>query len=201
MSTPAEQNPYGRSDADPFAPVGGAPAPSPYGAPSAQPGYGAPQGSTGQPGYGAPQEGGGQPYGALPGYSQPGTGAAPAYGQQAGYPAPPAYGGYPGQPYGGAGFGGSTGTESNGLGLWSLILGILAFFPGFLFLTGIPAIVLGHKARRAVSEGRATNGGFGLAGIIMGWLSVAATLAAILLLVAVINSPEFQEGLQQGYNG
>ena len=130
------------------------------------------------------------PYGAQPpAYPQP-VGQPPAYPQaaspQPGYPAP----GYPQPSYPQPGWGGGYGvpdTSGNSLGVWALVLGIA----GWLclgFLAGIPAIVLGAKSRRAAAEGRATNGGMGTAGMVLGWaVTVLTVVGAILVIVLIAN--------------
>lgn len=70
----------------------------------------------------------------------------------------------------------------NGNGLWALILGILSLL-FFGILTGIPAIVLGVKGRRKAADGKATNGGQALAGIILGVVSIALTVLVVALFI------------------
>lgn len=134
---------------------------------------------------------GGQVPGAVPG--------EPAPYQQTPYPQAPqgpvyAQGGQA-YPYGGAPL------PKNSLGVWSLVLGILAVL-GCGILTGIAAIIVGHKSRRAQQEGQADNGGMGLAGIITGWVGIAWTTIYVGFIVVVavfaINDPEFQEGFEDG---
>ena len=146
--------------------------PTPYDQPAASAPYGQP-GQPGQPGRPGPT-----PYGQEP------------YGQS---PAQPAYAGQPG-PYGAAPL------PKNGLGVWSLVLGILAVL-GCGILTGIAAIILGHKSRRAQREGEADNGAMGLAGIITGWVGIAWTTITVGLFVAAtvftLNDPAVRDGLEQ----
>ena len=111
-------------------------------------------------------------------YTQPP--AAPQYGQQA-----PQYGqpvgdyGAPGA-YNQQGYG--PGYPSNNLGGWALGLSIGAFFLSCLPLS-IAAIVLGSKAKRAVSEGRANNGGMASAGIILGWVGIAVGIIVVAVII------------------
>ncbi len=152
--------------------------PSPYGAPapgtpdSGYPQYGAP---APQPPYGAPQ----QPYGA-PGqmpYGATPYGATPAPGG--------AYGYFP----------------RNDLGIWAFVLGIASIVLSCGFFTGIPAVIVGSKAKRAVAAGEANNGGLALAGVILGWIGTALSILGVILLIAIIASPDFQAGFQEGYYG
>lgn len=139
-----------------------------------------------------------QPY---QGASEPPAEAAPGESssyQQTPYsqaPQGPVYaqGGQPG-PYGAAVM------PKNNLGVWSLVLGILAVL-GCGLLTGIAAIITGHKSRRATREGQADNGGMGLAGIITGWVGIVWTTVTVGFLVIgsvmVINDPSFQDGVER----
>jgi len=149
-----------------------------YPDPNQPQGYGQPAGGYGQPagGYGQPADSGyGQP--ADPGYGQPSGG----YGQppQASYGAPPpAYGGVPG----------ANPEEKNLfgiLGLISGIVGILLCCCGGGILFGALGIVFGKMNMSAAAEGRATNGGLGKVGFILG--IVAVGLSAIGLIWSIIN--------------
>lgn len=144
------------------------------------------------------------PPGSVPG--QPAPYEQQSYEQQPNQPQPyqqpyeqaPVYaqGGQPG-PYGAAPL------PKNGLGVWSLVLGILAVL-GCGLLTGIAAIITGHKSRKAQQEGQADNGAMGLVGIITGWVGIAWTTVVVGFLIAgtivaatTVNDPAFQEELQQ----
>src|SRR5215471_15912210 len=87
----------------------------------------------------------------------------------------------PAGPYTGA-------QETDGKAVGSLILGILAMFP-FGLLTGIPAIIFGHLSRASIKEsmGRLKGDGMALAGLIMGYISVAAI--PLVLIIAAIAIP------------
>jgi type IV pilus assembly protein PilA len=78
--------------------------------------------------------------------------------------------------------------ETDGKAVGSLILGILAMFP-FGLLTGIPAIILGHLSRKSIREslGRLRGDGMALAGLIMGYISIAAI--PVVLIIAAIAIP------------
>lgn len=161
---------------------------NPYDPPS---GGNEPDPSRGRPGGSPPPE---DPGGAThrqgsspsPGPEQPSPYASGGVPSSA-YP-PPAPGmQYPGQPY-----------PKNGLGVWSLVLGILSFFLCPI-IASIAAIVTGHMSRRAAREGQADNGGLGLAGLILGWASLILSVAAIIIFVvafgAAMNDPAFQDFL------
>ena len=137
-----------------------------------------------------PYRGGDTPpaYGSTPPPPYGSGGTPPAYGST-----PPAYGSTPDQggaygtppPYAGSDYGSGQspygyGFPRNSLGVWSLVLGLLGIFVCGLF-TGIPAIVVGHKSRRAVADGQANNPGLATAGIVLGWI---ATILSILGIIA-----------------
>lgn len=78
--------------------------------------------------------------------------------------------------------------ETDGKAVGSLVLGILAMFP-FGLLTGIPAIILGHLSRKSIREslGRLRGEGMALAGLIMGYISIASI--PVILIIAAIAIP------------
>jgi hypothetical protein len=136
------------------------------------------------------------PPGAVPG--QPAPYEQSPYQQQA--PQGPAYA-QGAQPYAY----GAARLPKNNLGVWSLVLGILAVL-GCGILTGIAAIVTGHKSRKAQQEGQADNGAMGLVGIITGWVGIAWTTVLVGFLVVgamvaatAVNDPAFQEELRESY--
>jgi hypothetical protein len=116
--------------------------------------------------------------------------SAPQYGAPSApqYPSDPAGGGYPQAPqYGNApGYGGGYGGTypKNNLGVWALVLGLVATFVCSI-ATGIPAIIVGNKGRKAAAAGEANNGGMALAGVILGWVSVAFFVLMIVWLFAL----------------
>lgn len=179
--------PYGQPPAPPY---GQPPAydPSAYGAAS----YGQQPPAYGQPGYGQQPPAYGQP-----GYGQPGYGQQPpAYGQQ-----PPDYGQYPGStPYPNAGqpYNPYAVYPKNSLGIWSLVLGIASFFFSCLFLTGIPAIILGRQGQRAADEGLANNRGMATAGMVLGWIAVGLSLVG-LVIGAIVLAIGGVRGFSSGY--
>lgn len=114
----------------------------------------------------------GQPPNAYPDYPLPPPGNYPGYG-------PPPAGSFPapGQP-GGI-------PQGNQKALWSMILGIFGLVCCFGLFAGIPAIILGHQAKKEVraSGGLQTGEGQATAGMVLGWISLAL---AILLIVAIV---------------
>ncbi len=106
----------------------------------------------------------------------------PAYGQQSqpsyGYQQP-VYGAGP-DPYGPP-------PETSGKATTSLVLGVVSMVC-LGFLTGIPAIVVGMKARKEIrlSQGRKTGDGLALGGIITGIIGTLLGLVVVGLFVSVI---------------
>jgi hypothetical protein len=67
----------------------------------------------------------------------------------------------------------------------SMVLGIV----GILFaglLTGIPAIIIGSRARKAIRAGQAGGDGMALAGVILGWIATVFSALAIVLVVVFV---------------
>lgn len=83
----------------------------------------------------------------------------------------------------------------NDLAVWSLVLGLLGVLAGCLFFTGVPAIVLGYSARRAVARGEADNEGMATAGIVLGWVATALGAVALVLVVLLAVAPLLFLGL------
>lgn len=74
--------------------------------------------------------------------------------------------------------------NSNGLGIGALVVGLLALFTSWLVIggvLGIVAIVLGVLALGKVKRGEASNKGMGIAGIVLGALSIL--VAGVILAV------------------
>jgi len=180
VSTPDQPTDPYRQQPDPSA-AGDAGAPQQPGAwqPEQQPTYGQPTygQQPGVPSYGEQPYGQQQPYG-----EQPYGGQQP-YGQQqpygGGYPAPyvPVYG-YP----------------KNSLGVWALCLGLAGLVCCGL-VTGIPAIITGVLARKAVQRGEANNNGLAVAGIVLGAVACAWSVLGFFL-----GLPDFIAGFDEGWN-
>ena len=121
-----------------------------------------------------------------PPYGQPPASGASAYGAASYGQQPPGYGqqGYPGSapyPYAGQAYNPYAVYPKNSLGIWSLVLGIASFVLSCLFLTGIPAIILGRQGQRAADEGLANNRGMATAGMVLGWIAVGLSLVGLVL--------------------
>jgi uncharacterized protein DUF4190 len=114
-----------------------------------------------------------------PGYQQPGY-QQPGY-QQPGYPQPVVQGVPvpPGTVYGR--------PQTNSLAVAALVCGIVQFF-GFWLLGTIPAIVLGHMARKQVRQRNEQGAGLALAGLILGYAGIALTVIVAIIIVAAVNS-------------
>jgi hypothetical protein len=76
--------------------------------------------------------------------------------------------------------------SQNANAIIALVLGILGLTSCYI-LTGIPALVLGYKARREIDDsgGRQAGRGLATAGIVLGWVSVGLTAIAVLFFVAI----------------
>lgn len=128
------------------------------------------------PSYVGPQPGYGHPGYAPPAYAHPAYGH-PAYGQPNPYAPPP---------------------PTSGRATTALILGILSMLCTGLF-TGIPAIIVGIRARREVrdSSGRLGGDGLALSGIITGTIgTVLSLIAAALLILGIIAANSVQDRYQ-----
>ncbi|WP_432155501.1 MULTISPECIES: DUF1707 and DUF4190 domain-containing protein [unclassified Streptomyces] len=72
-------------------------------------------------------------------------------------------------------------TNSKAVG--SMICGVLTTMT--LGITGLPAVILGHSARAEIRRTGQGGDGFALAGLILGWLSVAGWAAFFLLMMVI----------------
>jgi hypothetical protein len=72
-------------------------------------------------------------------------------------------------------------TQTNGLALASLACGLGQFLFGPL--TTVPAIVLGHVARRQIRRSGERGAGLALAGLSLGWAAVILAIAGIVALI------------------
>ena len=110
------------------------------------------------------------------------------YSQQYPYPSP-SYGPYP--PYGQGVYWGAPYDprrhEANALGGWALGLGIASIFANCLcfgLILGIPAIVVGVLGVGAANEGRASNKGLSIAGVVTG--AIGAVIGACYLMLFIV---------------
>ena len=107
----------------------------------------------------------------------------PVYPGVPAYPGAPVQGAQPGGYGAPGGYGG--GAEANNLAVWSLVLALLGWVCTGL-LTSIPAIVVGHRARRAAAQGRANNPGMATAGIVLGWIATVLNLVVLVVLAVLV---------------
>ncbi len=71
---------------------------------------------------------------------------------------------------------------NNGKAVGALVCGILTTMTAGL--TGIPAVVLGHTARSEIRRTGEGGDGFALAGLILGWLSIAGWTLFLIFVIA-----------------
>lgn len=97
--------------------------------------------------------------------------------------------------YGTSGYGGGV---TNSLAIASLVCGILGFV---ICVTSIPAVIMGHIARRQIRDSNGTQEGNGmaLAGMITGYVVIGCVIAYIIVVVIVAanssNDPDNEFGL------
>lgn len=159
----------------------------PYSAPDGQGGGQQPGGVPPYPG-GTPEGGPAAP-GGLPGYgqypAQPPAGEPGAYPQGGQYPQAGPYpqaGQYP--QAGPAGYGPGYYPKNN-LAVWSLVLGLVGLvLCGFL--TSIPGIIVGSRAKKAVAAGEANNGSLANAGYIVSWIVTGLTVLGAIVAIGLI---------------
>jgi hypothetical protein len=75
---------------------------------------------------------------------------------------------------------------TNGKAVGSMVCGVLTTMT--MGITGIPAVILGHKARAEIRRTGEGGDGFALAGLILGWLSVAGWAFFLLFMIMVAGS-------------
>jgi hypothetical protein len=86
--------------------------------------------------------------------------------------------------------------QNSGLAVASLVLGLVGIVFCFGPLTGIPAVICGHKAQSQIkhSGGTMTGGGMALAGLITGYISIA--MIVVIAMLAAIAIPNFVRARQ-----
>jgi hypothetical protein len=128
--------------------------------------------------------------------AQPGYPAYPAAPQPYGAPLQPAYPGYAG--YGVPGI--PTGPKTNGLAIASMVVSLsgaaLLFCYGGGLVLGVVGAILGHVSRRQIATRGEGGGGMALAGIIVGWITLAIGLIVVAGIIwfayfVVHNSPSY----------
>ncbi|WP_136519843.1 MULTISPECIES: DUF4190 domain-containing protein [Cellulomonas] len=173
-----QEAPYGPPPASPSADASAGARPAGGAGTSAHPGSAGASAHAGAPGAGW----------SAPGPQVPPPGAAGAYpppGAAGAYP-PGAAGAYPPPgpvPVGAPSYAGPGYWPRNDLGVWSLVLGVAGIVLACGFLTGIPAVILGLRARGAVARGEANNDGVALAGVISGWVAIGLGVVMTVLVV------------------
>jgi Tfp pilus assembly protein PilE len=92
----------------------------------------------------------------------------------------------------------NTEPQTDGKAIGSLICGI-ASVTIFSILAGIPAIILGHVSRSDIrkSAGRLKGEGLALAGLIMGYISIA--IIPVILIIAAIALPSLIRARQAAH--
>ncbi|NBM21220.1 DUF1707 domain-containing protein [Streptomyces sp. GC420] len=70
---------------------------------------------------------------------------------------------------------------TNGSASGALVCGLLTMVTGGL--TGVPAVILGHKARAEIRRTGEDGDGMAIAGLAMGWLAIGGWTLLILLFV------------------
>ena len=74
----------------------------------------------------------------------------------------------------------AAGGKASGLAIASLVCGILTFL-GCSLLAAVPAVICGHMTMSRLKSGRATGGrGLAIAGLVLGYLGIVATIVAII---------------------
>lgn len=88
-----------------------------------------------------------------------------------------------------------TPPKSSGLAVTSAVLGFLSLLTGFL--TGIPAVIMGHLAHGKIRRSGGTLGGAGWAttGLVMGYIMTAMSL--VVALVTALAYPQIQRALDR----
>jgi Domain of unknown function (DUF4190)/Domain of unknown function (DUF1707) len=75
---------------------------------------------------------------------------------------------------------------TNSMAIGSFVCGLLQVFS--FGLTAIPAVILGHSARRQIRRTGQPGEGFAVAGLVLGWLGIAfITLIAIGMVATVVS--------------
>ena len=77
--------------------------------------------------------------------------------------------------------------QTNSLAIASLVFGIAEFFTGGI--TAVPAVVLGHRARRQIRMTGEQGKGMATAGLVLGWTAIA--LFGLLIVVFVLAAAAF----------
>ncbi|GAB2753490.1 DUF4190 domain-containing protein [Amycolatopsis magusensis] len=105
------------------------------------------------------------------------------YGHPSG-PFPQQSGGYPPPGYGPSGYGGPPQSQDQGMAVGSLVCSIVGIFicPAVLSIVGI---VLGHIAVGKADRGEAGGRGMAMAGLIIGYVTIALIIVAVIVAIAI----------------
>lgn len=76
--------------------------------------------------------------------------------------------------------------QTNSMAIGSFVCGLLEICS--FGLTAIPAVVLGHSARRQIRRTGQPGDGFALAGLVLGWLGIAFITVILIAAVTAIAS-------------
>lgn len=75
---------------------------------------------------------------------------------------------------------------TNGKAVGALVCGVSTFFSAGL--TGIPAVILGHMARGEIRRTGEQGDGMAVAGLVLGWLSVAGWVLLLTFVIVAASS-------------
>lgn len=80
--------------------------------------------------------------------------------------------------------------KSNGKSIAAMVLGIVAFVPGFIItpfnvILSILAVVFGMIGKKEIAESGGVQGGRGMAvaGIVLGWVGIAFAIIAVIFII------------------
>ncbi len=78
-------------------------------------------------------------------------------------------------------------SPASGAAIASLVLGILAYTSCCgCFILAVPAVIFGHLAIRSIRKGERSGKGLALAGLILGYISIALTV--LLAIYAILST-------------
>lgn len=106
-------------------------------------------------------------------------------------PPPPGYGVAPASPYGAPSYGPPVApTGTSGMAIGAMVCGLVgtvggAVTCGITAPAAIVGLVLGHVALHQIKQTGQEGRGFALAGVILGWISVATILLVVVAVVIV----------------
>lgn len=85
------------------------------------------------------------------------------------------------------------GRPTNQLAIAALVCAIAQIF--FWFLTGIPAVILGHMARRQIRRTGENGDGMALAGLILGYIGVGLSLVSVAVVIIILVAVHRQDNI------